>query len=292
MRHELVNGTYRCGRYHRFQVNDPKPRIIHKASVRDRLLHHAIYRILYPLYDKTFIYDSYSCRIDKGTHRAFGRLTQFARKASRNYTASCWALKCDIRKFFDSIDHQTLKQQLANKISDEKLSWLLRVVIDSFSTQFGKGIPLGNLTSQLFANIYLDPLDKFVKHKLKHTCYLRYADDFILLSNDKDELLDKLTLIQKFLKKQLLLDLHPHKIHSRKLEWGIDFVGYVALPHYCLPRRKTTDRIVDKIKSQANNHQRRYECLVSYLGYLKHSASRKKQSLVRELHLWEDEDNI
>jgi len=108
------------------------------------------------------------------------------------------------------------------------------------------------------------------------------------LGSDTDELTSKLALIRKFLKNNLLLELHPYKIHLRKLGWGIDFVGYVALPHYCLPRRKTVCRIIHKIKTQAKDNRFREECLASYLSYLKHSSSRKKQSLVRELHLWEN----
>lgn len=277
---ELKIGSYHCGKYHRFMVNDPKPRIIHKAPVRDRLLHHAIYRKTYPLFDKTFIFDSYSCRIGKGTHKAFNRLVDFARKESKNYTRQCWALKCDIKKFFDSIDHDILLSLLSQRIKDDKLLRLINIIIDSFETEKGKGIPLGNLTSQLFANVYLDPLDKFIKHQLRHKYYLRYADDFMLLSHDKNELTNRLGAIDNFLGNNLLLKLHPNKVHMRKLTWGIDFVGYVAKPYYNLPRKKTVRRIIGRIKSISNYNEAR---LASYLGYLKHSHSKKKQKLIKEI---------
>lgn len=123
---DLARGVYEHGPYERFTVNDPKPRIIHKATVRDRILHRAIYRGLYPLFDQTFIHDSYSCRIGKGTHRAVAQLVRYTRQVSRNYTGPCWALKLDIRKFFDSIDHEVLLQLLAERLRDPDLMVLLR----------------------------------------------------------------------------------------------------------------------------------------------------------------------
>lgn len=287
---ELKRGTYRHGGYHQFRISDPKPRLISKASVRDRLLHHAIYRILYPAFDKTFVFDSYSCRKNKGTHKAFFRLVEIARKVSKNYTCSCWALKLDIRKFFDSVDHEVLMGLLAERIEDQRLLALLKDIISSFPTRHaefsaaskipkqvrndggGKGMPLGNLTSQLFANVYLDPLDKFVKHHLEVKHYLRYADDFVLLSANPDELLGYLIEISRFLKGQLKLNLHPNKIILRKLSWGIDYVGYNALPHYSLPRRKTVKRILRQIAKwkDAGDETALTRALPSYLGYLSH----------------------
>ena len=129
---ELQNGSYRHRPYHRFQVFDPKHRIIHKAEVRDRVVHHAIYRKLAPLFEPSFIFDSYSCRIGKGTHAAVERLEGFVRKVSRNDTGPCWALKCDIRKFFDSIDHAHLFTAIQRKVSDADTLGLLRNVVQSF----------------------------------------------------------------------------------------------------------------------------------------------------------------
>lgn len=271
---DLANQRYSHGQYHQFRIADPKLRIISKASIKDRLLHKAIYRVLYPQWDKTFIYDSYSCRNDKGTHRAFSRLKNIARKISDNYTQPCFALKCDIRKFFDSIDHVILMSLLQERIADKKLLVLLKNIIQSFEHSPGKGMPLGNLTSQLFANVYMDLLDKFAKHQLKAQYYLRYADDFIFLADNPDELMGYLIEVNQFLKNKLKLQLHPDKISFRKLNWGIDYVGYVALPHYKLPRMKTAKRILKNLQQAVDrgddNLENKYQ---SYLGYLSHADS-------------------
>ena len=163
----LRNKTYCHSTYFSFYVKDPKLRHIHKACVKDRVLHHAIFRILYPIFDKSFIFDSYSCRIGKGTHRAVNRLQYFFRKVSQNNTKNCFVLKCDIKKYFDSINHDILIDLIKRKIKDENVLWLIDVIIKSYSTSLGIGIPLGNITSQLFANIYLNELDKFIKQDLK-----------------------------------------------------------------------------------------------------------------------------
>jgi len=164
---ELAEKTYRHGPYHAFGINDPKPRNIHKAAVRDRLVHHALYRTLYPFFDCQFIHDSYSCRKDKGTHRAMHRFRQFARKVSRNDTRTVWVLKCDIRKFFANIDHGILMRMLEKHIKDEDTLWLSRQIIGSFHANgvTGVGLPLGNLTSQLFVNVYMNMFDQFVKRE-------------------------------------------------------------------------------------------------------------------------------
>lgn len=219
-----------------------------------------------------------------------------ARQVSRNYTSPCWALKLDIRKFFDSVDHGVLIGLLREKMADTQLLGLLENIIGSFHTchaEFssaskvlkqvqddrvsGKGMPLGNLTSQLFANIYLDPLDKFAKHYLKAMYYLRYADDFIFLSDNLDELMGYLVEVARFLKSKLKLQLHPNKLILRKLKWGIDYVGYVALPHYNLPRRKTVKLILRQIarRKDAGNEDALAKALSSYLGYLRHVEAHK-----------------
>ena len=172
---KLRKKTYKHGTYEEFFVHDPKERHIHKASVADRVLHHLLYNYLSPLFDKSFIFDSYSCRLGKGTHKGVKRLEKFTKIVSKNYAKPCWVLKLDIKKFFANVDHSVLKKLLRNKILDGDILWLLDQVIDSFP----KGIPLGNLTSQVFANIYMNELDQFIKNKLKIKYYLRYADDFI-----------------------------------------------------------------------------------------------------------------
>jgi len=202
---DLKSKIYKHGGYQAFNISDPKPRHIHKASVRDRLLHHALYRKLYPFFDKTFVADSFSCRLNKGTLKALNRFREFAYQVSHNHTKTCWVLKCDIRKFFASIDHKVLKSILAGYIPNADIRALLAGVIDSFSTTSGRGLPLGNLTSQLFCNIYMNEFDQFMKHKIKAKYYLRYADDFVVLSSDKNWLKGILPLMEDFLSSKLKL---------------------------------------------------------------------------------------
>jgi RNA-directed DNA polymerase len=298
LQQRLEDKTYRHGEYQSFYVQDPKQRHIHKANVADRVVHHLLYTFLYKLFDNSFIYDSYSCRLNKGTHKGVGRLGQFARKVSQNYTVDCWALKCDIKKFFASVDHKILLRLLKKKIQDQNILWLLGEIIESFNSykaelasqgqtlQACAGIPLGNLTSQIFANIYLNELDQFVKHKLKTKYYVRYADDFLFLSKDKESLCEYVNVLRQFLKDKLKLELHPDKIILRKLEWGIDFLGYIVLPHYVLPRTKTKRRVLEKLKEKAGLENFN-QSLQSYLGYLKHASSfNVTQQLENEIWIW------
>lgn len=149
-------------------------------------MHQAVFRILYPIFDKSFIYDSYSSRTSKGTHSAVDRLEIFLGKASKNSRKNIYALKCDVGKFFDSTDQEILLDLVKRKIDDVDTIWLISKIIKSFEKEIGKGLPLGNVTSQLFANIYLNELDQFVKNGLKIKYYLRYCDDFIVLNEDKE----------------------------------------------------------------------------------------------------------
>ena len=301
--YELKNKTYRHSDYTSFFVCDPKLRKIHKAVVCDRVLHHAVFRILYSIFDKSFIFDSYSCRIGKGTHRAVAKLGKFCRKLSRNNTRNIFVLKCDVRKFFDSIDQEILLELIEEKVSDENALWLIREIIRSFGNKDSikssldsrfrgndkRGLPLGNVTSQLFANIYLDKLDQFVKHKMKEKYYLRYCDDFLVLG-EKEEYLEKLILlITSFLKNRLNLDLHPDKIVIRKFRQGIDFLGYVVLPRHTVLRTKTKRRIIRKIKEKnfllledLIPEEKFCQSLRSYLGILKHCRGHKIKIAIRE----------
>jgi retron-type reverse transcriptase len=262
---ELVRGVYRHGAYHEFRINDPKPRVIHKASVRDRLLHHAIHRKLYPHFARRFITDSFSCQKDKGVHRALDRFQRQIWKVSRNHSRTSWVLKCDIRKFFASVDHFVLAELLEKQITDLKLLSLLHEIIGSFSVSPCKGIPLGNLTSQLFANVYMNPLDQFVKHDLRIRQYIRYADDFVFLSSDRAESLATLQAVRRFLSNTLALDLHPDKIVLKTAASGVDFLGWVHFPHYRVLRTKTKNRMRKRIKQKPEQ-----AVLQSYLGMLGH----------------------
>lgn len=268
---DLIDRKYRHGSYQAFWVNDSKPRDIHKASVRDRLLHHAIYRILYPFFDRVFIFDSYSCRKDKGTHRAINRFRMFGRKVSKNYTQTAWVLKGDIRRFFASIDHETLIATLKKYIDDVNTLWLLEEIIRSFPTdKTPKGLPLGNLTSQLLINIYMNEFDQFVKRKLKIVYYIRYADDFVIFHTKKSCLVRLVPQLQSYLQDELKLTLHPDKLFIKPLSTGIDFLGWINFPYHRVLRTSTKRRMFNKLRQ--NNSK---ESLVSYRGLLKHGNTYK-----------------
>src|SRR3989344_3917672 len=272
LHHNLSNKTYKHGSYYHFKINDPKPRDIHKATVRDRIVHHAIYRILYPYFDKKFIFDSYSCRNGKGTHRALNRFRQLAAKESRNNTKTLWVLKGDIRKFFANIDHRVLENILRNNILDKNISWLLKSVIESFHTgnQLNVGLPLGNITSQLLINVYMNEFDQFVKRSLKVKYYLRYADDFVILHTNKSYLDNLIPQLSAYLKTELKLSLHPDKLYVKRLSSGIDFLGWVHFPHHRVLRTSTKRRIFRRLNQNHTN-----EMLASYLGLLKHGNPHK-----------------
>lgn len=271
---DLATGNYRHGGYQAFKINDPKPRDIHKANVRDRLVHHAIYRILYPFFDRTFIADSYSCRVGKGTHKSLTRFKKFAYAVSKNNSRTCWILKGDVRKFFASIDHDILKNVLAEYITDTKILRLLDEVIDSFD----RGLPLGNLTSQLLVNIYMNRFDQFIKHKLKVKYYIRYADDFVVFSDNKGYLMDLVGLIDNFLTQELKLTLHPNKLFIKTLNSGMDFLGWVNFFDYRVLRTATKKRMFKKITERPKP-----EAVNSYLGLLNHGNGYKLQRKVVDI---------
>lgn len=278
---ELRTKMYRHGAYEAFSISDPKPRSIHKATVRDRLLHHAIYRILYPLFDKKFIYDSYSCRHLKGTHRAINRFNQFVAQVSESNSRTCWVLKCDVRKFFASIDQTVLIEIVKRHVSDTDTIWLIERTIESFqSTGPGKGLPLGNLTSQLLVNVYMNEFDQFVKHRLKQKHYIRYADDFVIMHYDKVILMEVLPKVHDFLEERLKLLLHPDKIFLKTAASGVDFLGWVHFPHHHVLRTTTKKRMFKKIRDSAEKP----EVVQSYLGLLSHgNADKLKKKLLIKL---------
>lgn len=277
LREELLDKTYVHSNYEAFKINDPKPRDIHKASVRDRLLHHAIYRILYPFFDAKFIFDSYSCRLDKGTHRAINRFCECARKVSKNHTLTVWVLKCDIKKFFASIDHNILKSILKESFGGGDILWLLGKIIDSFSTsgKTGVGLPLGNLTSQLFVNIYMNKFDQFVKRELKVKHYIRYADDFVILHGNKEYLDPLLLKTSNFLENELNLGFNPKKVSISTFASGVDFLGWVNFPHHRVLRRSTKRKIIQKAIRGLSD-----ESINSYLGHLSHGNAHKTSSIL------------
>lgn len=224
----LKDGTYRHSGYFNFVVNDSKKRIIWAAQFRDRIVHHILYSILNPIFEKSFIFDSYACREGKGVQKAIKRCQKFIRVASGGgYSKKdIYCFKGDIQKYFDSIDRKILKQIIRKKIKSPGLLWLIDLIIDSHIGE--KGMPIGNLTSQLFANIYLNEFDHFVKDFLKVRCYVRYMDDFVILDADKMKLFKLRDLIREFLNDKLNLRLHPKKSEYFPIMRGIDFLGYVV----------------------------------------------------------------
>lgn len=264
---ELKEKRYAHSAYYAFNISDPKPRSIHKVIVKDRLVHHALYRVLYPFFDRTFIADSYSCRKNKGTHKAMERFRAMSNKVSKNNTKTVWVLKCDIRKFFASIDHEILMSILESYIHDKDILHLLGGIIKSFnSTREGVGLPLGNLTSHLLVNVYMNKFDQFVKHKIRAKYYARYADDFVFLSEDKTWLENILVEIGLFLNQHLKLTLHPDKVFIKTLDSGVDFLGWVHFSHHRVLRTATKKRMMRKIKKKNGKE----ETMQSYMSMLKH----------------------
>lgn len=286
---DLAQLTYRHGGYHHFRISDPKPRDIHKASVRDRLVHHAIYRILYPYFDRTFIAGSFSCRVGKGTHKALDRFRGFTYKVGRNNTWTCWVLKCDIRKFFANIDHGILLNILRRRISDAHIFRLLENIISSFSSQVAlttggiiehttTGLPLGNLTSQLLVNIYMNEFDQFVKHRLKAKYYIRYADDFVFLSESKASLEALIPRVSNFLKEKLRLELHPDKLFLKTLASGVDFLGWVHFPDYRVLRTASKKRMMRNLGRGVSDGR-----VASYRGMLARGNTKGLQKVLNDI---------
>ncbi len=284
---DLESRSYRHGVYTSFYIRDPKQRHIHKATVRDRILHHAIFATLNPIFEPVFIFNSLSCRIDKGTHKGIDILDRLTRQVSSNAFRSCFVLKCDIRKFFETIDHKILLDIIRKRIKDTNAISLLEEIIESFTSRHSilskrKGLPIGNLTSQLFANVYLNEFDQFIRHKLKVKNYIRYTDDFVIVAEDKPYLENLIAPVRTFLSDKLALELHPKKITIRKFHQGVDFLGYVVLPHHRLLRTKTKQRIFRKLEKRIKEYksgiiskQTLEQSLQSYLGVLSHANTYK-----------------
>ncbi|MDA0375697.1 MAG: RNA-directed DNA polymerase [bacterium] len=246
---ELAAGTYRHESYSAFTICDPKQRRIHNASVRDRILHHAVFSVL-----------NFSCQKGKGTHKAVNALDGMLKSVSRNGTRPCFVLKCDVHQFFASVDHDILLHIIGRRVKDEKtIALLCEIIGSSFAKDpelFGrKGIPIGNLTSQLFANVYLNEFDQFIKHTLRIKHFVRYTDDFVIVAASREEL-------DAFL----------------KYKQGIDFLGYMLLPHHRMLRTKTERRMMRKLSDRIDSCKAGHispesvdQSLQSYLGVLSHA---------------------
>ncbi len=272
LRDQLVSGEYRHDPYKPFTIYDPKRRNIHKATVKDRIMHQALVNVIEPFFEQRFIFDSFSCRVEKGTHAAVKRLRRFLSQTSKNDTRTVYALKCDVRRFFASVDHGILLALIERVIKDKPTLGLIKGIIKSFSMDLQSGLPLGNLTSQLFANVYLNELDRFVKFDLREKYYIRYCDDFVILTPSRSKALHLANMINSFLKTQLCMEMHPKKTTIRTWEQGIDFLGYVLLPSATVLRTKTVKRILKRV-----THQN----LPSYTGLCKHADAYELERLLR-----------
>lgn len=276
LRKELLSRTYKPGKSICFVVTKPKLREIFAADFRDRIVHHVLVSYLEPIWERKFIDQSYACRKGKGAHKAIGDLRRYMAKASHGFCQNVYYLQIDIQSFFVSLDKEILFSMIRRHTRDPVVLWLARLIIfhepqknyqakgqlslfdliPAHKTLFRappkKGLPIGNLTSQFFANVYLNELDQFIKHKLKAKYYLRYVDDLVLLSEDKKKLSEWRRRIDRFLESELKLRLHPKKTRLQEIGKGIDFLGYVVKPRYALVRRRTVRSCKHKIKI-ANN---------------------------------------
>jgi len=243
LQRQLQNQHWKPGGYTEFHVYEPRLRLISAAPYEDRVVHHALTQILGPIFETSFIADSYACRVGKGTHAAVRRAQQFSRRFP-------WVLKADIRKFFPSVDHQILLNLIARKIKDPQVQSLVELLVKQSNPQEAvldwfpgddlwtpaermRGLPIGNQTSQFFANVYLDPLDHFVKEQLQVRGYVRYVDDFLLFAEDRHTLYRYKARIAQFLS-SLRLKLHPTKCSVFPVRCGIRFLGYRVFPTHRL----------------------------------------------------------
>ena len=254
---ELATKTYRPGAYRSFFIYEPKKRQISAAPYRDRVVHHALTAVLEPIFERSFIADSYACRKGKGTHAAVARCQEFARRFR-------YVLKADIQKFFPSVDHAILKALVARKIKDPDVLWLVAQIIDGSNRQEEvqtyfpdddlftpaerrRGIPIGNQTSQFFANVYLDPLDHFVRDRLGIAGYVRFVDDFLVFSDDKKRLAEIRERIGDLLVR-LRLRLHPTKNVIFPVKDGIRFLGYRVFPTRRLLPKENVRRFLRRVR--------------------------------------------
>ncbi|MBU2523518.1 MAG: reverse transcriptase/maturase family protein [Nanoarchaeota archaeon] len=255
---ELKAKSYQPESLKTFILRDPKTRRISKSAFRDRIVHHAIVNVLEPIFDKRFICDSCANRKGKGSLYALRRFDEFKRKVSGNGKVVSsrfdenfvrgFCLKADIKHYFNTVNHNILLEIIQNKVKDEDLIWLIRQILNNFINENGKGMPLGNLTSQFFANVYLNELDYFVKHQLKAKHYIRYVDDFVILHHSKAQLEEWKSEIDEFLREKLRLELHPDKSKIIPLSKGIDFVGFRNFYHFRLLRKRNIRNMESKVE--------------------------------------------
>jgi RNA-directed DNA polymerase len=272
IQNQLMWYQWRPGPWHEFVVKEPKIRLIQAPLFADRVVHHALVDVVSPLFEKKFISDSYACRMGKGFHSASKRIQKFVRQVPGGY-----ALQADISSYFPSIDHDALMRIISRTIRDKDVLWLCCMIIKKSGFE-QKGIPIGALTSQLFANVYLDQLDHYIKDGLGVKYYCRYMDDFVIIDKDKQNLWRLLSKIDDYLQYRLRLDLNP-KTDIFPTNRGIDFCGYRVWPSHILPRK----RIIRRARRQLSYMARLCSAgrisvaafragVMSFLGYMRHCS--------------------
>ncbi|MBW2599340.1 MAG: group II intron reverse transcriptase domain-containing protein [Deltaproteobacteria bacterium] len=282
--------TWTPGRWREFIVHEPKIRHIQAPPFKDRVVHHALVRVIEPLFERKFIYDSYACRVGKGTHTAVLRTQEFLRRAKAEWDQT-YVLKADISKYFPSIRHDPLLRIVKRTIRDKDILWLCETIIRNCGEN-GRGIPVGALTSQLFANIYLDRLDHFIKDELGIKFYTRYMDDWIIFCDTKKQLWSILDLATDFLTFELGLRLNP-KTSAFPAGRGVDFCGYRIWTTHLLPRKRNVKRARRRFCKFIKLYSEGYISLekvrasvMSFLGYMKHcSGFKTTESVLGELVL-------
>ena len=267
---ELMTLTYKPKKLETFIHRDPKTRKISKADFRDRIVHHALCNIISPIFEKSFIYDSCANQKGKGNLFAIKRFDEFKRKVSKNNTLSCFVLKADIKHYFEEVNHSILLKIIERKVSDVSIIKLIKRILENGGKD-GRTMPLGNLTSQFFANIYLDKFDKFLKHQLKINFYIRYVDDFVILHNSEEQLIKWKNEIIIFLKDNLTLELHCQKTKIVSLSQGVDFVGFRNFYHFRLVRRRNIRKIKEKLLDFQRGIIKQEEFLEIFNGWNAHA---------------------
>lgn len=280
LRQSLIDETYKFDGYIRFPVFEPKERIVDAPHFKDKIVQLAVNNVLKEIYNPTFIFDSYACIDDKGTHKCVDRISHFIRKAKWEYGDDAYIVKLDVRKFFYSIDREILKILLAKKIKCKKTLRLLFKIIDSANLISLLGLPLGNTLSQICANVILNVLDNYCKRKMRIKYYVRYMDDSIIVARNKDEANEILELIGEFLKSELHLNLNEDKSKVFPLAQGVNAIGYKIYPTHRLLRNGSKKKIKRKIKAMPKlildgkmSIQKAEQILNSWLGHSSHANS-------------------
>ena len=239
LRRQVVTGLVEVGQYRFFKIYDPKERQICASAFREQVLHHALMNVCHEHFERVQVFDSYACRKGKGTYAALARAKEFTAKYP-------WFLKLDVRKFFETIQHDVLKTQLRRMFKDQRLLEIFEKIIDSYEAHPGQGVPIGNLTSQYFANHYLAGLDHFIKSRLRFKGYARYMDDQLLWHHDKWKLKEAHGIIRDYVQEELQCELKPEVLNRTR--YGVPFLGYRVLPDHTRLLQRSKRRFIRKFQ--------------------------------------------